>query len=146
LFYQIVVKDGFFSPIISGENSDKLEKIEMSNINFADVGGLNEAKEELEEIVNYFKDPEKFLKKGIKLPRGILLSGSPGNGKTLLAKALAGECKVPFIFKPGSSFEEVFVGLGARRVRELFEVARSYKQGCIIFIDEIDSIGKNRYG
>jgi ATP-dependent metalloprotease FtsH len=112
---------------------------------FRDVNGLKEVKQELGEIVEYFRNPKIFHKVGAKVPKGIILSGPPGNGKTLLAKSLAGECNVPFIFKSGSEFEEMVVGLGSLRVRELFEEARSYEEGCIIFIDEIDSIGKKRY-
>ncbi|CAH1755782.1 23655_t:CDS:2 [Entrophospora sp. SA101] len=117
----------------------------IPNISFREVGGLQEAKEELGEVVSYFRNPQVFWQRGAKVPKGVLLVGPPGNGKTLLAKALAGECKLPFLFRSGSEFEEMVVGLGARRVRELFRKARSYPQGCIIFIDEIDSIGKKRH-
>ncbi|CAI2162067.1 11676_t:CDS:2 [Funneliformis geosporum] len=109
-----------------------VQESNISQITFKDIGGLHEAKEELAEI-------------GATIPKGFLLVGPPGNGKTLLAKAVAGECKLPFIFRSGSDFEEMVVGLGSRRVRELFQQARSYQQGCIIFIDEIDSIGRKRY-
>ena len=112
---------------------------------FKDVGGLQEAKEELGEVVSYFHNPQSFWQRGAKVPKGVLLVGPPGNGKTLLAKALAGECRLPFLFRSGSEFEEMMVGVGARRVRELFRQARSYPQGCIVFIDEIDSIGRKRY-
>jgi cell division protease FtsH len=114
------------------------------SLRFSDIGGLHEAKEELQEVVAFFRNPQLFHQKGIKLPKGILLVGPHGNGKTLLAKALAGECGLPFLFRSGSEFEEMLVGVGARRVRELFQEARHYPQGCIIFIDEIDSIGKKR--
>jgi len=117
----------------------------ISQITFKDVGGLHEAKEELAEIVTYFRNPQAFWQQGATIPKGFLLVGPPGNGKTMLAKAVAGECKLPFIFRSGSDFEEMVVGLGSRRVRELFQQARSYPQGCIIFIDEIDSIGRKRY-
>lgn len=117
----------------------------ISNVKFKDVGGLREAKEELGEILSYFHDPQVFRQRGATVPKGILLVGPPGNGKTLLAKALAGECGLPFLARSGSEFEEVLVGMGARRVRELFRKARSYPYGCIIFIDEIDSIGSKRF-
>ena len=117
----------------------------ISQITFKDIGGLHEAKEELAEIVTYFRDPQAFWRQGATIPKGFLLVGPPGNGKTLLARAVAGECKLPFVFRSGSDFEEMVVGLGSRRVRELFQQARSYQQGCIIFIDEIDSIGRKRY-
>src|SRR6185436_4083772 len=121
------------------------QEINIPKIKFRQVGGLQEAKEELSEVVSYFGNPQAFHQRGAKVPKGILLVGPPGNGKTLLAKALAGECSLPFLFRSGSEFEEMLVGLGARRVRELFQKARSYPQGCIIFIDEIDSIGRRRY-
>jgi len=117
---------------------------EIPNLRFNDIGGLHEAKTELKEIVDYFANPQLFQKYGAKLPTGVLLVGPPGNGKTLLAKAVAGECGLPFLFRSGSEFEEMVVGLGARRVRDLFHEARQYLNGCIIFIDEIDSIGKKR--
>ncbi|RHZ35513.1 AAA family ATPase [endosymbiont GvMRE of Glomus versiforme] len=125
------------------DNNQRINTI--SNIKFKNVGGLHEAKEELKEIVSYFHNPQLFWQRGAVVPKGILLVGPPGNGKTLLAKSLAGECNLPFLFRAGSEFEEALVGTGARRVRSLFEKARSYPQGCIIFIDEIDSIGYKRY-
>ncbi|WNE40274.1 MAG: ATP-dependent zinc metalloprotease FtsH [Mycoplasmataceae bacterium] len=123
----------------------KGELVATPKVEFKDVGGLQEAKEELGEIVSYFQNPQSFWQRGAKVPKGVLLVGPPGNGKTLLAKALAGECRLPFLFRSGSEFEEMMVGLGARRMRELFEQARSYPQGCIVFIDEIDAIGRKRY-
>ena len=112
-------------------------------ITFADVAGLEEAKEEIKEIVDFLKSPEKFTRLGGKIPKGALLVGSPGTGKTLLAKAVAGEANVPFFSLSGSDFVEMFVGVGAARVRDLFKQAKE-KAPCIIFIDEIDAIGRSR--
>jgi cell division protease FtsH len=117
----------------------------IPRVGFKDIGGLQEAKEELGEVISYFHNPQSFWQRGAKVPKGVLLVGPPGNGKTLLAKALAGECRLPFLFRSGSEFEEAVVGMGARRMRELFRQARSYPQGCIVFIDEIDAIGRKRY-
>lgn len=112
-------------------------------ITFSDVAGLDEAKEEIKEIVDYLKSPDKFKKLGAKLPKGALLVGPPGTGKTLLAKAVAGEAEVPFFSLSGSDFVEMFVGVGAARVRDLFKQAKE-KAPCIIFIDEIDAVGRSR--
>lgn len=134
----------FVSEFIIKDNSKNLEINKINKIKFKDIGGYWEEKNELREIIDFLKDPE-ISKKGISIPKGILLVGPPGNGKTLLAKALAAESNLPFIFQSGSNFEEMFVGLGAKRVRDLFKKAREFTQGCIIFIDEIDSIGRKRY-
>jgi cell division protease FtsH len=112
-------------------------------VTFEDVAGCDESKEELEEVVDFLRDPGRFAKLGAKVPRGVLLLGSPGTGKTLLSRAVAGEADVPFFSISGSDFVEMFVGVGAARVRDLFEQARRY-QPCIVFIDEIDAVGRQR--
>ncbi len=114
-----------------------------NNITFVDVAGCDEAKEEVHELVEFLRDPSKFQKLGGRIPRGVLMVGSPGTGKTLLAKAIAGEAKVPFFSISGSDFVEMFVGVGAARVRDMFENAKKHAP-CIIFIDEIDAVGRQR--
>ena len=116
-----------------------------NKISFASVAGIDEAKEEVEEIVEFLKDPASFQKLGGRIPKGVLLVGPPGTGKTLLAKAIAGEAKVPFFAMSGSDFEEMFVGVGASRMRDVFAEAKK-RAPCIVFIDEIDSIGQKRTG
>ena len=110
---------------------------------FADVAGVDEAKEDVKELVDFLRDPSKFQRLGGRIPRGVLMVGQPGTGKTLLAKAIAGEAKVPFFSISGSDFVEMFVGVGASRVRDMFEQAKK-QSPCIIFIDEIDAVGRHR--
>lgn len=116
-----------------------------SSITFKDVAGIQSVKEELEEVVDFLNSPKKYLKHGIKLPKGVLLVGPPGVGKTLIARAVAGEAKVPFLYQSGASFVHIYVGMGAKRVKELFAKAKA-NAPAIIFIDEIDAVGKSRSG
>jgi cell division protease FtsH len=126
-----------------GKSKAKLLSENHNKVTFADVAGIDEAKEELEEIIAFLKDPKKFTKLGGRIPKGVLLMGSPGTGKTLLARAIAGEAGVPFFSISGSDFVEMFVGVGASRVRDLFEQGKKHAP-CIIFIDEIDAVGRHR--
>ncbi|MEO6966853.1 MAG: ATP-dependent zinc metalloprotease FtsH [Rhodanobacteraceae bacterium] len=126
-----------------GRSRAKLQGEDQVKITFADVAGCEEAKDEVSELVEFLRDPSKFTKLGGKIPRGVLMVGSPGTGKTLLAKAIAGEAKVPFFSISGSDFVEMFVGVGAARVRDMFEQAKKHAP-CIIFIDEIDAVGRHR--
>lgn len=126
-----------------GKSKAKLQNEMTKKVTFNDVAGCDEVKEELEEIIEFLKSPEKFTKLGAKIPKGVLLFGAPGTGKTLLAKAVAGEADVPFFTISGSDFVEMFVGVGASRVRDLFEQAKK-NSPCIIFIDEIDAVGRQR--
>ena len=126
-----------------GKSRARMLGEDQVKITFADVAGVEEAKEEVSELVEFLRDPGKFQKLGGKIPRGVLMVGSPGTGKTLLAKAIAGEAKVPFFTISGSDFVEMFVGVGASRVRDMFEQAKKHAP-CIIFIDEIDAVGRHR--
>jgi len=126
-----------------GKSKARLLGEDQVGVSFADVAGIEEAKEELSEIVDFLKDPSKFQRLGGKIPKGVLMVGSPGTGKTLLAKAIAGEAKVPFFTISGSDFVEMFVGVGASRVRDMFEQAKK-QAPCIIFIDELDAVGRHR--
>jgi len=126
-----------------GKSKAKLLTEKSGKVTFQDVAGIDEAREELEEIVDFLKDPSKFAKLGGKIPKGALLVGSPGTGKTLLARAIAGEANVPFFTISGSDFVEMFVGVGASRVRDMFEQAKK-NAPCIVFIDEIDAVGRHR--
>ncbi len=133
-------KGGAFS---FGKSRARMLDESTNSITFADVAGCDEAKEDLQELVDFLRDPTKFQKLGGHIPRGVLMVGSPGTGKTLLAKAIAGEAKVPFFSISGSDFVEMFVGVGASRVRDMFENAKKHSP-CIIFIDEIDAVGRQR--
>jgi cell division protease FtsH len=126
-----------------GQSKARLVQPDTTQITFADVAGIDEVKEEVEEIVDYLKDQKRFAKLGAEVPKGVLLIGAPGTGKTLLAKAIAGEADVPFFSISGSDFVEMFVGVGAARVRDMFEKAKG-NSPCIIFIDEIDAVGRMR--
>ena len=130
-------------PMTFGKSRARLLSEDQIKTTFADVAGVEEAKEDVEELVEFLKDPGKFQRLGGKIPRGVLMVGSPGTGKTLLAKAIAGEAKVPFFTISGSDFVEMFVGVGASRVRDMFEQAKK-QAPCIIFIDEIDAVGRSR--
>ena len=127
-----------------GRNTDtKINVIKNTGVHFKDVAGIDEAKTEIMEFIDFMKNKDKYLDIGARIPRGALLSGPPGTGKTLLAKAAAGEAEVPFLYMSGSDFIELYAGVGAKRVRQLFKEARK-QAPCIVFIDEIDAIGKKR--
>jgi cell division protease FtsH len=131
------------NPMSFGKSKARLIPKDETNVTFADVAGVDEAKEDVAELVDFLSNPAKFTKVGGKIPKGVLLIGPPGTGKTLLAKAIAGEAEVPFFFISGSDFVEMFVGVGASRVRDMFEQAKK-NAPCIIFIDEIDAVGRQR--
>ena len=133
-------KGGAFS---FGKSRARMTDEAQNTVTFADVAGCDEAKEEVQELVDFLRDPSKFQKLGGRIPKGVLMVGNPGTGKTLLAKAIAGEAKVPFFSISGSDFVEMFVGVGAARVRDMFENAKKHAP-CIIFIDEIDAVGRHR--
>lgn len=132
-----------------GKSRARMNTKDNISVTFADVAGVDEAKEELQEVIEFLKEPKKFQRLGGKIPKGVLLVGHPGTGKTLLAKAVAGEAGVPFFSLSGSDFVEMFVGVGASRVRDLFEQARKASlasgKGAIVFIDEIDAVGRQRF-
>ena len=144
-FRRIIDKQGLGGMMNVGKSKAKVYVEKNTGVTFADVAGIDEAEAELVEIVSFLKDREKYARLGATIPRGILLVGPPGTGKTLLARAIAGEAKVPFFSISGSEFVEMFVGVGAARVRDLFEQARKTAP-CIIFIDELDALGKARSG
>ena len=131
------------NPMSFGKSKARLITKDESHVTFEDVAGVDEAKEEVGELVDFLSDPSKFTKVGGKIPKGVLMVGPPGTGKTLLARAVAGEADVPFFFISGSDFVEMFVGVGASRVRDMFDQAKK-NAPCIIFIDEIDAVGRQR--
>ena len=143
IFFMRQMQGGAGKAMGFGKSKAKMLSDKSNVVTFADVAGIDEAKMELTEIVDFLKDPGKFQKLGGKIPKGCLLIGSPGTGKTLLARAIAGEAKVPFFSISGSDFVEMFVGVGASRVRDMFEQAKKHSP-CIIFIDEIDAVGRHR--
>jgi len=150
VFYRGAAQGGGGGRMLSfGKSRAKFTSEDKAKVTFNDVAGVDEAKEELSEVIEFLKDPKKFQRLGGKIPKGVLLMGPPGCGKTLMAKAVSGEAGVPFLSISGSDFVEMFVGVGAARVRDLFNQARkSSKQsgkGCIIFIDEIDAVGRQRF-
>ncbi len=144
LLFRMLMKNGNGSGIMGvGKSNAKVYVEKQTGVTFKDVAGQDEAKDSVKELVDFLHNPEKYVKIGAKLPKGALLVGPPGTGKTLLAKAVAGEAKVPFFSLSGSDFVEMFVGVGASRVRDLFKQAQSMAP-CIVFIDEVDAIGKSR--
>lgn len=143
IFFMRQMQTGGNKALSFGKSRARLVSDKSVKITFADVAGIEEAKAEVQEIIDFLKDPQKFSKLGGKIPKGVLLVGSPGSGKTLLAKAIAGEAGVPFFNISGSDFVEMFVGVGASRVRDLFEQAKK-NAPCIVFIDEIDAVGRHR--
>ena len=143
IFFMRQMQGGKGGAMGFGRSKAKLLNEAQGKVTFNDVAGVEEAKEEVEEIVEFLKDPKKFSRLGGKIPKGALLIGPPGTGKTLLAKAIAGEANVPFFSISGSDFVEMFVGVGASRVRDMFEQGKKHSP-CIIFIDEIDAVGRSR--
>ncbi len=143
VFFMRQMQGGGGKAMSFGKSRAKLLTEDQKKVTFKDVAGIEEAKEELEEIINFLKEPKKFTRLGGKIPKGVLLVGAPGTGKTLLAKAIAGEAEVPFYSISGSDFVEMFVGVGASRVRDLF-IQGKKNAPCLIFIDEIDAVGRHR--
>jgi len=143
IFFMRQMQSGGGKALSFGKSKARLMNEDKNKITFKDVAGVDEAKEELHEIIEFLREPQKFNKLGGKIPKGVLLVGPPGTGKTLLAKAIAGEANVPFFSISGSDFVEMFVGVGASRVRDLFEQGKK-NSPCIIFIDEIDAVGRHR--
>ncbi len=143
VFFMRQMQSGGSKALSFGKSRARLLSDQKTKITFADVAGVDEAKAELEEIIDFLKDPQRFQLLGGKIPKGVLLMGPPGTGKTLLARAIAGEANVPFFSISGSDFVEMFVGVGASRVRDLFEQGKKHAP-CIVFIDEIDAVGRHR--
>jgi cell division protease FtsH len=143
VFFMRQMQSGGNKALSFGKSKAKLSSSSQKKITFKDVAGVDEAKDELQEIIEFLKEPQKFQKLGGRIPKGVLLMGSPGTGKTLLARAVAGEANVPFFSISGSDFVEMFVGVGASRVRDLFEQGKK-NAPCIVFIDEIDAVGRHR--
>ncbi|MCX5835962.1 MAG: ATP-dependent zinc metalloprotease FtsH, partial [Deltaproteobacteria bacterium] len=143
IFFMRQMQAGGGKAMAFGKSKARLVTDKSKKVTFADVAGIDEAKAELEEIIDFLKDPKKFTRLGARIPKGVLLVGQPGTGKTLLARAIAGEAEVPFLSISGSDFVEMFVGVGASRVRDLFDQGKK-SAPCIIFIDEIDAVGRHR--
>ena len=143
IFFMRQVQSGGNKALSFGKSKAKLSSSAQKKVTFKDVAGVDEAKDELQEIIEFLREPQKFQKLGGRIPKGVLLMGSPGTGKTLLARAVAGEANVPFFSISGSDFVEMFVGVGASRVRDLFEQGKK-NAPCIVFIDEIDAVGRHR--
>src|SRR5438552_5230516 len=143
VFFMRQMQSGGNKALSFGKSKAKLLASQQKKVTFKDVAGTDEAKEELQEIIEFLREPQKFQKLGGRIPKGVLLVGPPGTGKTLLARAIAGEANVPFFFISGSDFVEIFVGVGASRVRDLFEQGKK-NAPCIVFMDEIDAVGRHR--
>ena len=143
VFFMRQVQSGGNKALSFGKSRAKLSSSTQKKVTFKDVAGVDEPKEELQEIIEFLREPQKFQKLGGRIPKGVLLMGPPGTGKTLLARAVAGEASVPFFSISGSDFVEMFVGVGASRVRDLFEQGKK-NAPCIVFIDEIDAVGRHR--
>ncbi len=144
IFFMLRQAQGSNNQALSfGKSRARMFTGDQPTVTFDDIAGVDEAKEELQEIVEFLEEPEKFIKLGARIPRGVLLIGAPGTGKTLMAKAVSGEAGVPFFSISGSEFVEMFVGVGASRVRDLFDQAKRHSPS-IVFIDEIDAVGRHR--
>ena len=143
IFMMRQMQSGGNKALSFGKSRARLHSSQQKKVTFKDVAGVEEAKEELQEIIEFLREPQKFQKLGGRIPKGVLLIGAPGTGKTLLARAIAGEANVPFFSISGSDFVEMFVGVGASRVRDLFEQGKK-NAPCIVFIDEIDAVGRHR--
>src|SRR5512145_340772 len=143
IFFMRQMQSGGNKALSFGKSKAKLMASQQKKVTFKDVAGVDEAKEELQEIIEFLREPQKFQKLGGRIPKGVLLMGPPGTGKTLMARAVAGEANVPFFSISGSDFVEMFVGVGASRVRDLFEQGKK-NAPCIVFIDEIDAVGRHR--